>query len=139
MTLRLAGLGLALCLLAPATWAAPDPVVRMSVAVCDPNSPQHCYPFTSTDGSTTITTGGTAQVLFGGATPADGFKVAFPSATSGSVCWVSDTTTTPSATTPGSYPLYEQGQWSTEVGEKPAGPVYITCPLTGTVISAKRW
>lgn len=42
MTKRLAGLGLAFCLLAPSAWAAPDPVVRMSVAVCDPNNPSHC-------------------------------------------------------------------------------------------------
>lgn len=42
MTLRLAGLGLAFCLLASSAWAAPDPVVRMSVAVCDPNNPANC-------------------------------------------------------------------------------------------------
>lgn len=42
MKKRLAGLGLAFCLLASPTWAAPDPVVRMSVAQCDPNNPTHC-------------------------------------------------------------------------------------------------
>lgn len=42
MTLRLAGLGLAACLLASAAAAAPDPAVRQSVAVCDPNNPRNC-------------------------------------------------------------------------------------------------
>lgn len=95
---------------------------------------------TSVDGSTAIVTGGAAQALFGGLVPTNGFKVAYPSATSGSnICWVSDTTTTPSATTAGSYPVYQQGQWSTEPGEKPAGPVYINCPTTGQAVSAKKW
>lgn len=94
----------------------------------------------STDGSTTITTGGLPQALFGGAVPANGFKVAYPSVGNGGApCWVSDTTTTPSASTPGSYPLYQQGQWATEPGERPAGPAYIMCPVTATPISAKRW
>lgn len=95
---------------------------------------------TSTDGSTTQTTGGTAQALFSGATPTNGFKVALPSASQSSTpCWISDTTTTPSATTAGSYPVFLQGQYSSEVGEKPVGPVYINCPTTGQVISAKKW
>ena len=94
----------------------------------------------STDGSTTQTTGGTAQVLFGGITPPNGFKIAIPaSSTSSTPCWLSDTTTTPSATTAGSYPVFQQGQYSTEVGEKPAGPVYINCPITGQPISPKYW
>ena len=95
---------------------------------------------TSTNGSGTITTGGAAQALFGGVTPTNGFKIAIPSATNdGTVCWVSDTTTTPSATTAGSYPVFAQGQWSSEPGEKPAGPVYLTCQTTGQPFSAKRW
>lgn len=42
MILRLAGVGLAFCLLASPTWAAPDQSVRNSVAVCDPDNAQHC-------------------------------------------------------------------------------------------------
>lgn len=39
---RLATFALAFCLLAPQVQAAPDPTVRNSVAVCDPNAAQHC-------------------------------------------------------------------------------------------------
>lgn len=94
---------------------------------------------TAADGSTTQTAGGTAQALFSGATPANGWKVAIPAASPGAVCWVSDTTTTPSATTAGSYPAFAQGQYATEPGERPSGPVYVNCPTTGMPISAKRW
>jgi hypothetical protein len=94
----------------------------------------------STDGSGTITTGGSPQALFSGATPTNGFKVAIPSSTPAAfICWLSDTTATPSATTPGSYPVQAAGQYSSEVGEKPAGPVYLTCPTTGQAFSAKKW
>lgn len=59
MIMRLAGLGLALSLLASPTWAAPDPVVRNSVAVCDPDSPLHCEaPYYAS--AVTITVGGAA-------------------------------------------------------------------------------
>lgn len=43
MKLRLAGLALAFCLIAPvAGHAAPYPVISSDVGVCDPWSPQHC-------------------------------------------------------------------------------------------------
>lgn len=83
MILRLAGLGLAFSLLASSAWAAPDPVVRESVAICDPNNPSHCAKpdasgnipvtttvnlgtltpnaLTSTPTAVTITTAGTFQ------------------------------------------------------------------------------
>ncbi len=95
---------------------------------------------TSADGSGTIAAGGAPQLLFGGATPVNGFKVAIPSNTPAAfTCWLSDTTPTPSATAAGSYPIQAAGQYSTEVGEKPAGPVYLACPTTGQAFSAKRW
>jgi hypothetical protein len=95
---------------------------------------------TSTDGSGAVAAGGTPQILFGGAAPVNGFKVAIPSATPAAfTCWLSDTTPTPSATSAGSYPVQAGGQYSTEVGEKPSGPVYLNCPTTGQVFSAKRW
>lgn len=96
----------------------------------------------STDGSGTIASGGSAQVLFGGATPTHGFKIAIPTtATNASAfaCYVSDTTAAPSATQPGSYTIFAGGQWATEPGEKPTGPVYLNCPTTGTPFSAKMW
>ena len=95
---------------------------------------------TSADGGGTIAAGGAAQLLFGGAAPVNGFKIAIPSPTPAAfTCWLSDTTATPSATTAGSYPVVAGGQYSTEVGEKPAGPVFLACPNTGQVFSAKRW
>ena len=98
--------------------------------------------FATASGSGTITTGGTAQALFSGTTPAHGWKVSLP-VTSGSqasfTCYVSDETTTPSATTAGSQVLFAGGQYSTEDGQLPLGPVYITCPTTGIVFSAQYW
>ena len=99
-------------------------------------------PVVPTDRSGTITTGGTAQVLFSGATPTNGFRIAIPVAFNSIntfVCFYSDTTTTPSATTAGSFPVYAGGSDFTQPGEKPAGPVYLNCPTTGTVFSAKKW
>ena len=94
---------------------------------------------TSTDASGAIAAGGAAQDVFGAA-PANGFKIAIPSATPAAfTCWLSDTTPTPSAATAGSYPVQAGGQYSSEVGEKPAGRVYLQCPTTGQVFSAKRW
>ena len=95
---------------------------------------------TSADGSGTIAAGGTPQPLFNGGAPVNGFKVAIPSNTPAAfTCWLSDTTATPSAATAGSYPIEAGGQYSTEVGEKPAGPVYLACPTAGQVFSAKKW
>ena len=96
----------------------------------------------SSGASGMITTGGTAQVLFRGATPTNGFRIAIPVAFNSIntfVCFYSDTTTTPSATTAGSFPVYAGGSDFTQPGEKPAGPVYLNCPTTGTVFSAKKW
>lgn len=97
---------------------------------------------TSTNSSGTITAGGTAQVLFSGTIPVNGFKVAIPVALANLtsfVCFVSDTTTTPSATSAGSYPVYAGGSFVTEGGQKPIGAVYLNCPTTGTTFSAQRW
>lgn len=91
----------------------------------------------SSDGSGTQTTGGTAQALFSSATPAHGWKVENLGASN---CYVSDTTATPSATTAGSYIVFANGgQYATEPGELPAGAVYLNCPTTGQVFSAKKW
>ena len=94
---------------------------------------------TSTDASGVIATAGAAQDVFG-ATPTNGFKIAIPSPSPAAfTCWLSDTTPTPGAATAGSYPVQAAGQYSSEVGEKPAGHVYLTCPAAGQVFSAKRW
>lgn len=96
----------------------------------------------STDGSSTIATGGTPQVLFAGATPSNGFKVSIPASIatlSSFVCFVSDTSTSPSSTTSGAYPVYAGGQYASEPGQKPIGAIYLNCPTTGTVFSAQKW
>ena len=86
-----------------------------------------------------IATAGAAQDVFG-ATPTNGFKIAIPSPSPAAfTCWLSDTTPTPGAATAGSYPVQAAGQYSSEVGEKPAGHVYLNCPAAGQVFSAKRW
>lgn len=94
---------------------------------------------TATDGSVAFATAGTPQVLFGGVTPTNGFKLAWPSASTGGICWYSYTTATPSATTAGSWPLYEQASASTEPGERPSGPAYINCPRSSMPLSAIKW
>ncbi|MDR3513874.1 MAG: hypothetical protein P4L73_19725 [Caulobacteraceae bacterium] len=87
--------------------------------------------------STTQTVGGTPQALCGGATPAHGWKV---STTGAQNCYVSDETTSPSATTPGSQTVFANGgQYATESTQLPLGPVWVNCPLTGQPISAQEW
>lgn len=91
----------------------------------------------SANGSSTITTGGVAQALFSGAAPVHGWKVQNLGASN---CYVSDETTTPSASTAGSYTVFANGgQYSTEPGQLPVGPVYLTCPTTGQAFSAQKW
>lgn len=86
------------------------------------------------DGS--IVTGGTAQALFGGATPANGWKVANPDPAED--LWVSDS----GAAAPngaGSYRLPAGGVLTTEPGERPCGPVSVYGATTGHAITARSW
>ena len=90
----------------------------------------------ATAGDTSITTGGTAQTLFSGATPPNGWKVANPDAAED--LWVSDSTTA-APNGQGSYRLPAGGIITTEPGEKPAGPVSVYAATTGHVITARSW
>lgn len=65
MSKRLAGFGLAFCLLAPQAWAGPDPVVRMSVAVCDPNNPARCLTLSAPSAPINISTATTTKLVAG--------------------------------------------------------------------------
>jgi hypothetical protein len=90
----------------------------------------------ATAGDVAITTGGTAQALFSGATPANGWKVANPDPAED--LWVSDSTTA-GPNGQGSYRLPAGGIITTEPGEKPAGPVSVYGATTGHVITARSW
>jgi hypothetical protein len=91
----------------------------------------------ATDGSTTITTGGTAQNLFGGTTPVNGFSIYNPHASSD--LWVSDSGTA-AANAAGSIRVPANGGWyETPAGQKPLGVVSIVGATTGQPITARRW
>jgi len=97
----------------------------------------HPGAFETCDGNTTITTGGTAQNLFGGLLPKTGFSIANPDPTED--CWFSQSATAaPNGT--GSQRLQANGGWyETPPGMRPMGPVSIVCATTGHKITAERW
>lgn len=87
-------------------------------------------------GDVAIAAGGTAQVLFGGAAPANGWKICNPDP--GEDLWVSDSTTAgPNAL--GSFRIPPGGIVTTEPGEKPCGPVSVYGATTGHVVTARKW
>lgn len=92
----------------------------------------------ATSGDTTIATGGTAQSLFSGATPTNGWKVANPNLSDD--LWCSDSTTTPAQNAASSVRVFANGgQYATEPGEKPLGPVYCVGATTGDFVVARKW
>ncbi len=89
------------------------------------------------DGSTTITSGGTAQNLFGGRTPKNGFEICNPDPTND--LWVSDSTTA-AANGTGSYRVVAGGgTYTTPYYYKPVGPVSIVGAVTGQKVTARFW
>ena len=89
------------------------------------------------DGSTTISSGGTAQNLFAGVVPKNGYDVSNPNPSED--CWVSDTTTA-AANAVGSIRLQANGGWyETPLGKEPIAAVSILCATTGHKITASRW
>jgi hypothetical protein len=92
---------------------------------------------TGADGSTSITTGGTAQNLFSGATPTNGFEVCNPDASND--LWISDTTTAV-ANGQGSIRVAANGgSYTTPPGYRPIGAVSVVGASTGQKITARRW
>lgn len=84
----------------------------------------------------TMTFAPIAQVLFGGATPANGFKVGDPNLSDD--LWISDSTTTPTVNGAHSQKVWANGgQYATEPWEKPVGPVYLIGPTIGDVFTAR--
>lgn len=89
------------------------------------------------DGSTTVATGGTAQNLFSGATPSNGFSIYNPDPTND--LWVSDSATA-AANGQGSVRVFANGGgYETPPGYKPLGAVSIVGAVTGQKITARRW
>ena len=88
------------------------------------------------DGSTTITAGGTAQTLFSGNTPANGWAVF--NSDNAEALWVSDTTTA-AANGTGSIYVPPLGGYETAKGYRPIGPVSIIGATTGHKFTARSW
>lgn len=86
------------------------------------------------DGSGSVVAGGTAQALFGGLFPANGYLVANNSSTT---LYVSDVGT---ATSGGaSIPIAAGAVFMTPSGYKPAGTVSLWGSTTGQAFAARRW
>jgi hypothetical protein len=91
----------------------------------------------TTDGSGTIAAGGTAQNLFGGATPPNGFAVYNDDAAND--LWISDTGTA-LANAAGSIRVAANGGgYESPAGRKPKGAVSIVGALTGQKFTASAW
>jgi hypothetical protein len=105
----------------PVSIAAPLPVINTAASV-------------AVDGSGTVNAGGTAQTLFGGVVPVDGWLVANNSATA---VYVSDVGV---ATSGGaSIPIAPGAVFATPSGYKPAGPVSLYGTTSGQSFAARRW
>lgn len=88
------------------------------------------------DGSGTITTGGTAQLLFGGQTPASGYAIYNPDPAT--ALWVSDSVTAaPNGV--GSIYVPPLGGYETPFNYSPAGPVSLVSATTAHKFTARRW
>lgn len=91
----------------------------------------------ASDGSTTITTGGTAQNLFAGATPANGYAVYNPDPTNDA--WINEGANA-LANGSGSIRVSSNGgAYETPPNYKPFGRVSIVGALTGQKITARKW
>lgn len=105
----------------PVSAAAPLPVINTAASL-------------ASDGSGTVAVGGSAQTLFGGVVPINGWLVANNSA---AALYVSDV----GAATAGaaSVPVAPGAVFATPSGYKPAGPVSLYGASTGQAYAARRW
>ena len=117
------------------------PAATDAQGVASPVGPQNPLPVINTagnaavDGSGTVATGGSAQTLFGGAVPANGFLV---QNNSSAALWVSDV----AAAANGGASIQiaaNGGVFATPSGYKPAGPVSLWGGTTGQAFAARRW
>jgi hypothetical protein len=109
--------------------------------VASPVGPQNPLPVINTaaavagDGSGTVAAGGSAQLLFGGAVPANGFLV---QNNSSAALWICDT----GIASNGGASLQlaaNGGIFVTPSGYKPAGAVSLYGGTTGQAFAARRW
>ncbi len=91
----------------------------------------------ASDGSTTITAGGTAQNLFGSAVPVNGYSICNPDLTND--LWVSDSATAAINGTGSIRVAANGGYYATEAGQKPMSSVSVVGAVTGQKITARRW
>jgi hypothetical protein len=117
------------------------PAATSAQGVATPVGPQNPLPVVNTaasaasDGSGTVATGGSAQTLFGGIVPANGFLV---QNNSSAVLWISDV----GAASAGGASIQlaaNGGSFSTPSGYKPAGAVSLFGATTGQAFMARRW
>jgi hypothetical protein len=88
----------------------------------------------ATDGSATVVAGGTAQMLFAGVVPINGYLVANNSS---AILYVSDVGT---ATSGGaSIPIAAGAVFMTPSGYKPAGAISLWGGAAGQAFAARRW
>ncbi len=92
--------------------------------------------FAATDGSAAIALGGTAQSLFAGTVPANGYSVSNPDAAE--ELWISDTTVAVANNT-GSILVPPGYEYTSPAGRKPIGAVSVVAATTGHKITASRW
>jgi len=109
--------------------------------VASPVGPANPLPVINTagaaasDGSGAVATGGSAQTLFGGAVPPNGFLV---QNNSSAVLWVCDTGTA-SAGGASIQLAADGGFFCTPPGYKPAGAVSLYGATAGQAFAARRW
>jgi hypothetical protein len=90
-----------------------------------------------TDGSSTITAGGTAQNAFAAAAVVNGYEIVNPDPSED--MWVSDTTTA-AANAVGSIRVAANGgSYSSPTGMKPSAAVSVVAATTGHKFTARRW
>jgi hypothetical protein len=104
-------------------WQATQPVSIASTAL--------------TDGSTTITAGGTAQTAFAAAAVVNGYEIINPDASSD--LWISDTTTAAANGTGSIRIVANGGGYTSPAGMKPSAAVSIVGATTGQKFTARRW
>ncbi len=90
-----------------------------------------------TDGSTTITLGGTAQQLFAGVAPPNGFEVINSDPVND--LWISDSAVAVANGVGSIRCAANGGGYYTPQGYTPVGPLSIVGAVTGQKFTAKEW
>src|SRR5438477_3016006 len=117
------------------------PAATSAQGVAAPVGPQNPLPVINAaggvagDGSGAVATGGSAQTLFGGIVPANGFLVQNNSSVA---LWISDAGTA-SAGGASIQLAANGGIFATPSGYKPAGAVSLFGATTGQAFAARRW